>query len=192
MYAKAAKRVVDASRGMMKKMAGNLILTSLDDMTAAGKDHMQTLHQMSEFDAGAELARFESKFKNLRRHGREEVNQLVDVLAEDSDKRIKEMADVAVDDLRKEADRAEAHLRKEEGFWMESSKKTLRKAAADLMKDPTGTAKWVSCGAHTASSCEECPGEHTDIKNYCNGDCFAKDGACVRGWNPLEATEYNP
>ena len=30
------------------------------------------------------------------------------------------MADVAVEDLRKEADRAEAHLRKEEGFWVES------------------------------------------------------------------------
>jgi len=127
----------------------------------------------------------------LRRHDRADVDKLVEGLAQDSDKRLKSMADAAVDDLRKEAQRAEAHLRKEEGMWLESSKKTLRKAATDLFDNPSGTAKWVSCGAHTASSCAECPGEHPDIQNYCNGDCFAQDGACVRGWNTLDATEYN-
>ena len=169
-----------------------MIVTSMDDMTAAGKDHMVTLNHMSEFDANADLARFESQFKNLRRHDRQDVDELVDALSHDSERRLKDMADAAVVDLRSEAERAEAHLRKEEGFWMESSKQTLRKVAQDLLSDPSGVAKWVSCGAHTAATCAECPGQHVDIRNYCNGDCYAKDGACVRGWNSLEATEYHP
>ena len=49
---------------------------------------------------------------------------------------------------------------------MESTKKTLRKVAQDLLADPSGVAKWVSCGAHTAATCAECPGQHVDIQTF--------------------------